>query len=84
MLHTPTSQPLFIRHKSAAELLEKQAAAVARMPDDDKRWPAQVLSEMHKQLPFLSKFDVDIELTRVEPEAGYALGYAMLRNKTGK
>lgn len=84
MLHTPTSQPLFIRHKSAAELLEKQAAAVARMPDDDKRWPAQVLSEMHKQLPFLSKFDVDIEMTRIEPEAGYALGYAMLRNKTGK
>lgn len=84
MLHTPTSQPLFIRHKSAAELLEKQAAAVARMPDDDKRWPAQVLSEMHKQLPFLSRFDVDIEMTRVEPEAGYAIGYAMLRNKTGK
>jgi hypothetical protein len=84
MLHTPTSQPLFIRHKSAAELLEKQAAAVARMPDDDKRWPAQVLSEMHKQLPFLSRFDVDIEMTRIEPEAGYAIGYAMLRNKTGK
>ena len=84
MLHTPTSQPLFIRRKSAGELLEKQAAAVARMPDDDKRWPAQVLSELHKQLPFLSRFDVDIELTRVEPEAGYAIGYAMLRNKTGK
>ena len=84
MLHTPTSQPLFIQHKSAAELLSKEAAAIARMPDDDKRWPAQVLSEIHKQLPFMSKYDVDIEMTRVEPEAGYALGYAILRNKTGR
>lgn len=84
MLHTPTSQPLFIQHKSAAELLSKEAAAIARMPDDDKRWPAQVLSEIHKQLPFVSKYDVDIEMTRVEPEAGYALGYAILRNKTGR
>lgn len=84
MLHTPTSQPLFIQHKSAAELLTKEAAAIARMPDDDKRWPAQVLSEIHKQLPFMSKYDVDIEMTRVEPEAGYAIGYAILRNKTGR
>lgn len=77
---TPTNEPLFLAAPDLHALFEKQAS-IAKMPDDERRWPAQVLSELHKQLPFLSDYDVDIELSQVEPEAGYGLGYAMVRNR---
>lgn len=56
---------------------EKQAS-IAKMPDDDMKWPAHVLSNLHQQLPFLSQYEVDLDLQRVEPEAGFAFGHAML------
>lgn len=77
---TQTHEPLFLAAPDLSALFEKQAS-IAKMPDDERRWPAQVLSELHKQLPFLSDYDVDIELSQVESEAGYGLGYAMVRNR---
>ena len=78
-----THQPLFLVEKTLDQMFEKQAA-IARMADDDKKWPAQALSEMYKQLPFLSQYDIDIDMDRIDPEAGYAFGSAMLRNKSGR
>ena len=51
------------------------------MPDDDTKWPAHVLSNLHQQLPFLSQYEVDLSLQRVEPEAGFAFGHALLMAK---
>lgn len=78
-----TFEPLFTVEKTLDEMFEKQAA-IARMTEDEKKWPAQALSEMHKQLPFLSKYDVDIDLERSDPTSGTAFGSAMLRNKSGR
>jgi hypothetical protein len=73
--------PLFKKLPNPNEWFEK-TAAIARMPDDEKQWPAHLLSELHKNLPFLASVDVDLDLGRMDPEAGYALGNALIRNKT--
>jgi hypothetical protein len=82
-MSTATHEPLFLKTMELADLFEKNAA-IARMPDDEQKWPGMLLSELHKQLPFLSNYDVDIELHHIDPEAGYGFGAASLRNKTGR
>lgn len=72
---------LFIQPIDHHKWFEK-TASIARMPEDEKKWPAHVLSEMHKQLPFLSDLDVDIVIDSQDPEAGFALGYGMIHNRT--
>lgn len=67
-----------------AEDLVKEATigAIARLADDERKWPTQIHGEMLKHLPYLADYDVEIVLDRVEPEAGAALGYAQVRNRT--
>lgn len=78
-----THEPLLFRTPTARDLFpEKTASALSRMPDDDKKWPAHIYSEMMRELPFLAQYDVEIVLDRTDPEAGAALGYAQVRNKT--
>lgn len=78
-----THEPLFVRQPTSSDLVpEKLASAISKMPDDPKRWPAHILSELLKEMPYLSQYDVDIVLDRAEPEAGAGFGYAQIRNKT--
>ena len=72
--------PLFLPEVDPHAFFEKQAS-IAKMPDDDTKWPAHVLSNLHQQLPFLSQYEVDLSLQRVEPEAGFAFGHALLMAK---
>ena len=83
MNYTGTHQLLFIEEADPHSFFEKEAS-ISRMPDDEKKWPAHMLSEIHKSLPFLSDYDIDLELTSLDAEAGTALGYAMVRNKSLK
>lgn len=77
---TATYESLYIERKDPSDLFEKQAS-IARMPDDDRKWPETVLSELHKQLPFMSGMDVSLNFTRIQPEAGYGFGYALVRGE---
>lgn len=77
---TATSESLFIKKLDPNDLFEKEAS-IARMPDDDRKWPETVLSELHKQLPFLSGMDVALNFTRIQPQAGYGFGYALVRGQ---
>ena len=77
---TATSESLFIKKLDPRDLFKKEAS-IARMPDDDKKWPEVVLSELHKQLPFMSGMDVSLNFTRIQPEAGYGFGYALVRGQ---
>ena len=79
-MNTATYEPLFIQEINQNEVFEKEAS-IARMPDDDKKWPEVVLSELHKQLPFMSGMDVSLNFTRIQPEAGYGFGYALVRGQ---
>lgn len=77
---TATHESLFIKKLDPQSLFKKEAS-IARMPDDDKKWPEVVLSELHKQLPFMSGMDVSLNFTKIQPEAGYGFGYAMVRGQ---
>ena len=77
--YTGSHEPLFLPEVNPEQWFEKQAS-LGKVPEDDKKWPGFVLSEIHKQLPFLSDRDVAINMARVEPEAGFAFGYALIRN----
>lgn len=85
-MYTGTHEPLFRKRATVHDLFptEKTAAvgSISRMPDDEKKWPAHIFSELQRNEPYLAKYDVDIVLDRMEPEAGAALGYAQIHNKT--
>jgi hypothetical protein len=83
MSYTGTNEPLFRKLKTESDLFTKTAAMVlARMPDDEKKWPAQIHSELLRALPYIAQYDPEIVLDRVEPEAGAALGYVQIRNRS--
>jgi len=79
-MYTGTHESLFVKQTDPHDLFEK-SASISRMPDDDRMWPQTVLSNMFKQLPFITNYDVSINLDRIEPEAGFAFGNALIRSK---
>lgn len=72
---------LFLPEVDPHSFFEKEAS-IAKMPDDEAKWPAHVLSNLLQQLPFLSQFEVNIDIQRMEPEAGFAFGHALLLPKS--
>jgi len=78
-----THEPLLLRARTAEDLFSsKEAAALSRVPDDEKKWPAHVFSELCKEFPFMTQYDLEVVLDRLDPEAGAALGYVQVLNKT--
>lgn len=75
------AKPLFLPAIDPHSFFEKEAS-ISKMPDDEKNWPAHILSMLHEQLPFLSNFSVNIMIQRMEPEAGFAFGYAIVLGKS--
>lgn len=60
----------------------KEAAFAARLSETPENWPQELTSELYKQLPYLSDYDVSVNLDRVDAQRGYAFGYADVANKT--
>jgi hypothetical protein len=60
----------------------KEAAFASRVSEQPENWPMELNSELFKQLPFLSDYDVNVNLDRVDPGRGFAFGYADVANKT--
>lgn len=75
------ARALFLPEVDPHSFFEKEAS-ISKMPDDEKNWPAHILSMLHEQLPFLSNFSVNIMIQRMEPEAGFAFGYAIVLGKS--
>lgn len=61
---------------------KKLAAFASRLSEQAENWPQELTSELFKQLPFLSDYDVNVNLDRVEPQRGFAFGYADVASKT--
>lgn len=62
--------------------LEKNAAFAAKLSDSPQNWPQELSSELFRQLPFLSDYEVNVNLERVEAQRGYAFGYADVSNRS--
>lgn len=60
----------------------KEAAFAARLSDSPDNWAQEINSELFKQLPYLSDYAVNVHLDSVEPQRGFAFGYADITNKT--
>lgn len=60
----------------------KESAYAARMSDTPENWPQELSSEILRQLPYLSDYDLNVNLQTVEPQRGFAFGYADISNKT--
>jgi len=75
------AKSLFLPDVDPNAFFEKEAS-ISKMPDDEKDWPSHILSMLYEQLPFLSKFSVNIMIQRMEPEAGFAFGYALVLSKS--
>ncbi len=73
-------QPLFL-DVSVPDFL-KEAAYAARLGEQPDNWPQELSSELFKQLPFLSDYNVNVNLDRVDPGRGFAFGYADISNLT--
>jgi hypothetical protein len=62
--------------------LEKTSGFAARLSEQAENWPQEINSELLKQLPYLSDYDLNVNLDRVESNRGFAFGYADIANKT--
>lgn len=62
--------------------LRKTAAFVARLSEETNNWPQEITSELYKLLPYLSDYEVHVEIERTDPQRGFGFGYADVSNPT--
>jgi hypothetical protein len=62
--------------------LKKTAGFAARLSEKPDNWPQELTSDLYKQLPFLSDYEVSVNLDRVDEQRGFGFGYADVHNKT--
>lgn len=53
-----------------------------QLPEDPNKWSDEVLQELAKQVPYLSDFDVHVDMDTVDGERGYGLGHVEVTNKS--
>lgn len=53
--------------------IEKTASAT-RLEKEPDQWPSEIVSAAYKQVPYISAFETDLELQRVDQARGYAVG----------
>jgi hypothetical protein len=63
-------QPLF----HSADISLEKVAYNTRLERDPDEWPAEIIKEAYKQLPFLRAAEVDVTVDRTDGARGYAIG----------
>lgn len=61
---------------------QKEAGFAARLSESPENWPQEINSDILKQLPFLSDYELQINLDRLDEQRGFAFGYADVHNRT--
>ena len=61
---------------------KKAAGFASRLSEQPEMWPQELTSDLFKQLPYLSDYDVNVNLDRVDDGRGFAFGYADVHNRT--
>lgn len=60
----------------------KEAGYVHRLGESPEGWEQEIGSELHKRLPFLSDYEVNVTIEKSDPGRGFAFGYADVTNAT--
>lgn len=76
------TQPLFLDSPLTFEGADKYAGMMTRLGDSTDMWPQEIMQEAYKQLPYISDFEVNVILDKVDEERGYAFGSLEVRPKT--
>jgi len=76
------TQPLFLDTKLQFDGEEKYAGMLTRLGDNVDEWSQEITQEAYKQLPFLSEFEVNVVLDKVDEQKGFAYGSIELRSKS--
>lgn len=75
------TQPLFYL-PTPYEPIEKVGATESMLPDDPNAWPEEIIQEAYRTCPFVSDFEMQVTMDRVDGEKGYGFGHIELSNKT--
>lgn len=76
------TQPLFLDNELHFDGEEKYAGMLTRMGDNVDEWPQEITQEAYKQIPYLSDFEVNVVLDKVDEQKGFAYGSIDLRPKS--
>lgn len=60
----------------------KEAGFTHRLSETPENWPQEMGSQLYKQLPFLSDYEVNVDLEKTDAGRGFAFGYADVSSKT--
>jgi hypothetical protein len=74
-------EPLFVEAQIPEVDLIKEAME-ARLSDNADTWPQESLKELYKQHPYLSIYDLTVEMVETEGERGFGLGYFLVSSDT--
>jgi hypothetical protein len=61
---------------------EKLAGSLTRLSDNGENWPREITQEVYKQLPYISDFEVNVILDKIDEQKGFAFGSVEVRPKT--
>ncbi len=61
----------------------KTAAARVTLPEDPAGWSQEILQEVYKQVPYISDYDINVVMDRVDAERGYGFGHVEVKSKMG-
>jgi hypothetical protein len=75
---------LFLDSALLFEGAEKLAGTLTRLSDNVDTWPQEVIQEAYKQVPYLSDFEANVVLDKIDEERGFAFGSVEVRPKTAK
>ncbi|TXH10606.1 MAG: hypothetical protein E6R04_04980, partial [Spirochaetes bacterium] len=73
---------LFLRPATTEEPQTKEAGFTHRLSETPDNWGQEIGSELHRQYPFLSDYEVNVSLDKVDQGRGFAFGYADVANRT--
>lgn len=76
------TQPLFLDTNLKFEGQVKIAGTLAKLNDNSDYWTQEISQEAYKRLPFLSNYEVNIVLDRVDDVRGYAFGSVEVRPRS--
>jgi hypothetical protein len=76
------TQPLFLDHELHFDGEEKHAGTLTRLGDNVDEWSQEITQEAYKQLPYLSDFEVNVILDKVDEQKGFAYGSIEVRPKS--
>lgn len=75
-------QALFLDQPLHIDGEEKLAGMLTRLGDNVDNWPQEITQEAYKQLPYLSDFEPNVILDKIDEQKGFAYGSIEVRPKT--